>query len=269
MQIRFLTTMTALAIVAAAMLMGGGPPSGPQYTIDFKLEDSPVMLPDGGNEYFSLQPGTFLRLRGVDDDESIKVEITALRDIRPVVYRIEGRWKLALCRVIEEKEWIDGELAEISLNYFARCPRTNNIYYFGEDVDIYEDGDVVSHDGAWLAGEDDALPGLIMPSLVLAGSRYYQEIAPGIAEDRAEHIKTTAQVQTPAGLFTHCLRIIETSPLEPGAESTKVYAPGIGLVQDDEILLVKHRKGERFVRSSDRSFLGRMLFLLRIFGLRF
>ena len=49
---------------------------------------------------------------------------------------------------------MNGELVEVSRNFYARCTQTGDIYYFGEDVDIYEDGVVVSHDGAWLAGKE-------------------------------------------------------------------------------------------------------------------
>ena len=43
-------------------------------------------------------------------------------------------------RIIAETEWVDGELVEESENYFARCEETDAVYYFGEDVTIYEDG---------------------------------------------------------------------------------------------------------------------------------
>jgi hypothetical protein len=90
----------------------------------------------------------------------------------------------------------------------------------------------VSHDGAWLAGKGGALPGIIMPGRFLLGSRYYQEVAPGVALDRAEHKTMGMKINVPAGLFDDCVEIIETSPLEPGHESRKIYCEGIGLVLD-------------------------------------
>ena len=66
----------------------------------------------------------------------------------------EGESLTVLARVVEEREWKDGKLVEVSRNYYARCAQTSDIYYFGEDVDIYENGVVVSHDGTWLAGTD-------------------------------------------------------------------------------------------------------------------
>ena len=72
----------------------------------------------------------------------------------------------------------------------------------------------------------------------LLGSRYVQELAPGIAEDRAEHMAVDLEVDVPAGAFEDCVRVNETSPLEPGHVSRKVYCPRVGLVRDGELELV-------------------------------
>jgi hypothetical protein len=126
----------------------------------------------------------------------------------------------------------------VSRNYFARCRETNDVFYFGEAVDIYEDGEIVSHDGAWLAGRKGARPGLIMPGRFLLGSRYFQEIAPDVALDRAENTEMGLELDLPAGTFEDCVKIVETSPLEPGHESIKHYCPGVGLAIDSGIELV-------------------------------
>jgi hypothetical protein len=44
-------------------------------------------------------------------------------------------------------------------------------------------------------------------------------------------------VQTSAGRFDDCVEVKETTPLEPGSESTKIYCPGVGLVADNELIL--------------------------------
>jgi len=44
-------------------------------------------------------------------------------------------------------------------------------------------------------------------------------------------------LKTPAGDFANCLKTLETNPLEPGNKETKLYAPGIGVVQDGDLLL--------------------------------
>ncbi len=51
-------------------------------------------------------------------------------------------------------------------------------------------------------------------------------------------------VKTPAGEFTNCLKVEETTPLEPRTREFKYYAPGIGLVQSGSLKLVKFGKAE-------------------------
>jgi hypothetical protein len=45
---------------------------------------------------------------------------------------------------------------------------------------------------------------------------------------------------TPAGTFSNVLKTEETNPLEPGEREFKLYAPRIGLIQDEALNLVKH-----------------------------
>lgn len=234
-------TSTALIGTALAAALGGGRPQEPVYTSEFGLEDCPTVLPISSNPYFPLNPGHFLRLEGRDNGEFVELEITVLAAIQPVEFELDENRITAMTRVVEEREWINGELVEVSRNYFAQCARTGNIFYFGEDVDIYKGGKVVSHAGAWLAGDDGAEPGIIMPGLFLLGSRYFQEIAPGVALDRAEHVDMDMEIDTPAGRFEDCVMVLETTPLEPGAENFKIYAPGIGLIVSDSLELVAYR----------------------------
>ena len=229
------TTLFAAALCAS---LSTSPAWGhePPFTTDFRIEDCELEI-DGRNAWFSLIPGDQLVLSGEDDGEEFVVQITVLPQRRTITFTTErGKQLRVKTRVVEEREWVDDELVEVSRNYFARCDETGDIFYFGEAVDIYEDGEIVSHDGAWLAGVAGAQPGVIMPGSYLLGARYFQERAPG-AMDRGEHTAMGLTVTTPAGTFHDCVEVIETSPLEPGHESLKRYCPGIGLVQDNEALL--------------------------------
>lgn len=235
-----------IALVISAALIGAvrpgdaamRPDGEPEYTSDFRLQDA-VLLPIGANPYWSLQPGRFWRYEGEDNGEFVELEIRVLPLTKWVNLQPGGQPKWVLTRVIEEREWIDEELVEVSRNFYARDLLTRNVYYFGEHVDIYENGQIVSHEGSWLAGVNGAKPGLIMPPVFLLGSRYFQEIAPGVAMDRAEHVESGLTVQTPAGTFHKCVVVRETTPLEPGAQGFKVYAPGVGLVKDGFLELVE------------------------------
>jgi hypothetical protein len=107
-------------------------------------------------------------------------------------------------------------------------------------VDIYKGGKVVSHEGAWLSGVAGAKFGLAMPGTALLGARYYQELAPGKAMDRAEILSLSDTLDTPAGKFTNCLKVEETTPLEPDDKEAKIYAAGVGLLKDGPMKLVRY-----------------------------
>ena len=234
--------IVAAALSGAAWAGAWSQPGGggnEEYTKSFRLQDA-VLIPFGANPYFSLQPGRFWRYEGDDGGEFVELEIRALQQTKWITFSINGQPIAALTRVVEEREWVDGELVEVSRNFFARDLNTRNMYYFGEEVDIYQNGQIVSHDGAWKAGVNGAKPGLIMPSVFLLGSRYFQEIAPDVAMDRGENVEMGLAVTTKAGNFVNCVVVRETSPLEPGSESTKVYAPGVGLIKDGDVELVEY-----------------------------
>jgi hypothetical protein len=142
--------------------------------------------------------------------------------------------------VVEDRELKNGKLVELTRDYYAIDSATNDVYYMGEDVDVYKNGKVVSHEGAWRAGVNGAKFGLMMPGTPKAGHKFYQEQAPGVGMDRAEILSVDEKITTPAGTFEHCVHTVETSALEKGLHDHKWYAPGVGQVKDTEMLLVKY-----------------------------
>ena len=183
----------------------------------------------GRTPFFILEPGYALVLeRGRE-----RLIITVLNDTK-IVDGVETR-------IVEERESKNGQLAEISRNFFAISRGTNDVYYFGEEVDIYKAGKIVSHEGAWQAGINGARFGLMMPGTPVPGYKFYQEVAPGIAMDRAEIVSLNETLKTPAGDFKSVLKIVETTPLERGSEA-KYYASGVGILQDGTLKLVKYGK---------------------------
>jgi hypothetical protein len=215
----------------------------PPFTDEFPVEEC-AFSPWGGNPYFMLKPGRQLYysnyrcVQAGDCDELEELWIT-VRGTRDISLLLDGKKRVIPTRVIEERETADGELVEISRNFFASCLPSRDVYYFGEEVDIYANGKIVSHDGAWLAGKHRAQPGIIMPeSAFILGQRYFQEKAPAVALDRAEHVATDLEIEVPGGEFDDCIQTIETTPLEPAAESLKTYCPGVGLVSDGDLELV-------------------------------
>jgi hypothetical protein len=202
-----------------------------EYTSSFRTEDC-TFSATGSNPYFILEPNYRQVLVGNESEAAVEQTITVLNETREV----NG----TQTRVVEERETEDGELLEISRNFFAICDETNSVFYFGEEVDDYENGAIVGHGGAWLAGEDNNKAGLIMPGTVLLGAKYYQEIAPDIAVDRAEIIEIDSELVVPTGSFDDVLVISESNLLEPGVEELKYYAPGVGILQDEDLKLVEY-----------------------------
>lgn len=209
----------------SSLLAGCGSSEDVEWVSEFTVEKD-EFASVGRNLYFILEPDYQLVL----EDGGERLSITVLSETK-VIDGVETR-------VVEERETKDGRLVEVSRNYFAISKRTNDVFYFGEDVDIYENGRVVSHEGAWQAGVDGARFGLVMPGKIVLGAGYQQETAPRVATDRARNISTNETVKTPAGEFKDCLKVEETTPLERGAKEYKRYAPGVGLVQDGSLKLV-------------------------------
>jgi hypothetical protein len=224
-------------VVAGVVALAGGSwayrqlPGGDAGFVDSFPVDRAVLADTGHNPYFILEPGYRLRyLDGADE-----LVITVLPDTELV----DG----VRTRVVEERESRGGAPVEVSRNYFAIDPGTRDVYYFGEDVDDYAGGRVVGHGGSWRAGVDGARFGLMMPGAPGVGQRHYQEIAPGVALDRAEVLSTTDSVQVPAGAFTGVVAVLESSPLEPGVTGRKQYAPEVGLLRDGGLALVGYGPG--------------------------
>ncbi len=184
--------------------------------------DKANLEPGSWNPYFKLDPGQVRVYKG----GSTVLTITVLNETRVV----DG----VTTRVIEEREEEGGALKEVSRNFFATDKTTWDVYYFGEEVDLYKDGKIVGHGGAWRSGVNGAKFGLMMPGKPVAGDRFYQELAPGVAMDRAEIVSVSEQLATAAGKFGSCVHVRETTPLEKDV-GEKWYALGMGLVKDDEV----------------------------------
>lgn len=179
----------------------------------------------GEATYFNLTPGFQITL----ESQSEKLVISVMDETR----EIGG----ITVRVVEEREHKNGDLYEISRNLYAIDPETGDVFYFGEEVDFYNQGQITGHSGAWIAYEDGNQPGLIMPGTPMVGRKYYQEIAPDVAMDRARVISVTETFATAVGEFENCLLTQESSLINPVAIEYKTYCPGIGLVQDQSLLL--------------------------------
>ena len=184
------------------------------------------LVPTGTNPYLTMQPGRVLRLKsGIDT-----LTVTILPDTQDIDGVTTG--------ILEERETKNGQLVEVSRNFFATDKNTGDVYYFGEDVDNYKDGKIISHESAWRAGVEGARFGLMIPAKPTIGQAVLQEIAPKVAMDRVEVVSTDETRQDAGGNLRACVHLRETTPLE-GDVSHKYYAAGIGMIKDDEFELAE------------------------------
>ena len=254
-----------------------GCPDDADFTMDFRLEDCKFKT-TGINPFFILKPGYRLELitpEGADVEVPEKSVETVLCDTYDIY--LDGR--RITTRVVEERAFeieideesgdVEEKLIEISLNYFAICKKTNAVYYFGEFSQDCENGFTDDEQmcegenggeptlplttGSWEAGVNGARPGLIMPGTPLKGARYFQEIAvKDGAVDRGEIVDVGLTWPPEEDLedgeepdFTGCIEINDTNPTDPDGpvcdlgEDVKIYCPRVGLVQDQELVLVK------------------------------
>ena len=178
------------------------------------------------NPYFPWEAGKKYISEGQTSDGFEHTEDSLLGETKQIMG--------IMCVVVHDEVWLDGKLEELTFDWYAQ-DNSGNVWYFGEDVTSYNpDGSVKDHEGAWQAGVDGAKPGYAMLANPQVGNHYRQEYYFNVAEDEAEVIDSALTVTVPYGTFQHCIKIKETTVLEPDVTGYKYYAPGIGQVSEEE-----------------------------------
>ena len=127
----------AIGLLAALTL------NAEDFQSEFKV-DKTHLGTKGANPYFPLTPGYKLEFAHGKDTRvwTITSEMKTIDGVETVV--------------VEDREMKNGQLAELTKDYFAIDVTTNDVYYFGEDVEIYKKGKVVSKKGSWRSGVNGA-----------------------------------------------------------------------------------------------------------------
>jgi len=181
---------------------------------------------DVDHPFFPLVPGMTRTYEKSTDEGLEVVEVTALRDTKQIA-GVE-------CRVVRDRVTLDGELIEDTFDWFAQ-DLAGNVWYFGELAMDYEDGELVSLDGSWRAGEDGAHAGIIMAASPLPGQTFRQEYYLDEAEDVGTVVALGVDVSVPFGDFAGCIQTEDYTPLEPDAREHKFYAMGVGPVLEVDL----------------------------------
>ena len=219
-----------LASCAGASMSGTAAPAMPaafESDAPYAPDIDPTAFVDAvTNSYFPLVPGTRWVYEGSGDAEGERDTVEVLAETRTVMG--------VACTVVRDVVSFDGEPVEVTEDWYAQDV-DGNVWYFGEETAEYEKGEVVSTAGAWEAGVDDAQPGILMPASPEVGVTYRQEFYVGEAEDLGRAVRLSASTSVPYGSFEDVLVTEDWTPLEPAVAEHKFYAPGIGLVREEQV----------------------------------
>ena len=203
--------------------------------VDALVDTAPILEPADfssniTNPLFPFAPGTTFFHEGETEDGFFQSETVVTHRERMVMG--------IACREVEVLERLDGELYEVTIEWFAE-DLEGNVWYFGEDVRDYRDGVVVSTEGSWEAGVDGGKPGIVMKANPRVGDSYRQEYHPRQAEDVAHVVAKDVPVVLQDGSEHICLVTQEEDTLEEDdgerEKERKFHAPGLGMVRETQV----------------------------------
>lgn len=189
------------------------------------------------NQYFSLPVGRKLvyEAQTADGLEKIEIEIESgtkeILGVATLIYR--------------DRVYVEEVLVEDTRDYLAQ-DKDGNVWYFGEEVDNYEDGVLKDHEGSFIAGEDGAKAGIWIKAEQIVGDSYRQEYYPGEAEDIRDVVAVDQTVTTELATYTGCVQTFDWTPLDPDSREHKYHCPEVGalvlaehLVDDERTELIE------------------------------
>jgi len=193
------------------------------------------------NPWVAFVPGAVRVLNGRADGVRTTSVVTHLDTTRSFDH---GGQPVA-CRILEEKDFENGTLVEISLSYLAQDD-AGNVRAFGEVSLIITDGVVTGAEpDSWLVG-GPSLPGdppeaqtatgpaMYMPATLNVGDTFDQQNLPGSSETIVV-VAVDVKVKVPGGKFGKAVKLHELDDGEDddsGKPEIRWVVPGIGIVKE-------------------------------------
>ncbi|MEX0651654.1 MAG: hypothetical protein WD186_06455 [Actinomycetota bacterium] len=213
------------APLAAVLLIGaigyGGPSDAAAKGRRVDLEKPTFSNPTSiTNPLFSRDTISQIIQLGAEGKDKLRFEITYLPDTKLIKWngqRVETR-------VTHFVAYMNGRILEVATDFYAQAD-DGSVWYFGENVDNYENGVIVDHEGTWLAGKDGP-PGMIMPADPQVGDVYRPENIPGLVFEEVTVKRTGVTVNGPRGPVPGAVFVQER--LMDGTIEDKIFAPGYG-----------------------------------------
>jgi hypothetical protein len=167
---------------------------------------------------------------GEADGEKLRIEVTLLPETRVIDL---GGGKTVETLVVQFAAYLGGRIHEVALDHYAQDD-LGAVWYLGEDVFNYEDGEVADTDGTWLAGQDGPAA-MIMPADPQVGDVYRPENAPGFVFEEVVVTDVGVTVDGPSGPVDGAI-IVDELHMD-GMHEDKTFAPGYGeFIAGDELL---------------------------------
>jgi len=218
----YVLTFAFLVPLSIVIISGCKKDSDNSMTADYNPKITPAeFVSEVTNPFFPLTPGTTFQYRA-ETDEGTEIDKVYVTHVTKEILGVT-------CTVVADSVWLEGVILEATFDWYAQH-QDGTVWYFGEDVDNFENGVLVDHAGSWEAGVGSGKPGIILEAKPRIGDIYRQEFEPGVVEDLGEVLSLNESVTVPYGSFRNCLKTRDWTPLEPDKEANKCYASGVGLV---------------------------------------
>jgi hypothetical protein len=194
---------------------------------DYAPEIDPAQFVDViDNPYLPYAVGSRWVYEGQSEGEMERIEVEVLDETREVMG--------ITATVVRDTVYVDGEMVEDTYDWFAQ-DADGNVWYLGEDTREFEDGVAVNAAGAWEAGIDGALPGIVMPAEPQVGDAFRQEYYPGEAEDMGEITEVGVARSIGLGDYDDVVVMTHWTPLEPEVIEEKWYARDVGTIYEEAV----------------------------------
>jgi len=230
--------LVAAGLVPVLLIAGCGDSSKPDKTGagDTTTTAEPTLVTAPDSERVDLEPPTFSHPTEITNPLFPVTEITQFIqdgeeagaklhfEVTPLPETKVIEWDGQAVETVQSQfvAYQDGRILEAAVDFFAQAD-DGSVWYFGEDVANYEDGEIANTDGTWLAGKDGP-PGMIMPADPQVGDVYRPENIPDFVFEEVTVQSTTETVDGPRGPIEGALLVEEL--LMDGIKEDKTFAPG-------------------------------------------
>jgi hypothetical protein len=195
------------------------------------------------NPLFPISALDSVVLLGKVDGKPFRSETTLLPRTATVDWDGQ-RIQVALSQYVA---YLDGRIQEIALDRYAQAD-DGSVWYLGEDVFDYVDGQIAVSEGTWLAGRDGP-PAMIMPAHPKPGQVFRAENITGVVFEELRVRDIDVTVDGPSGRIPGAVTMDELH-VDGVTVSGKTFAPGYGEFltldkPDVEALAVAHGTDRR------------------------